>query len=51
MYHNIQSVAAFDNTFFESMIRSCSNRGVEDTICKRIKAMMEGRLIETSLTD
>ncbi|KAK9704100.1 Reverse transcriptase (RNA-dependent DNA polymerase) [Popillia japonica] len=40
---------AFDNTSFKSMIRAASNRGVEDTICKWIKAMLEGQLVETSL--
>lgn len=38
-----------NNNISFKLMRAASNRGVENNICKRIKGMLEGRLIKPSL--
>jgi len=40
---------AFDNTSFKTIITAARERGLEETCCRWIKFMLEGRLIHTSL--
>ena len=40
---------AFDNTSFDAIITAASERGLEETCCRWIRSMLEGRLVHTSL--
>jgi len=40
---------AFDNTSFKTIITAARERGLEETCCRWIEFMLEGRLVHTSL--
>jgi len=40
---------AFDNTSFKTIITAATERGLEETCCRWMKLMLEGRLVHTSL--
>jgi hypothetical protein len=40
---------AFDNTSIEAIITAARERALEETCCRWIKSMLEGRLVHTSL--
>jgi len=40
---------AFDNTSFKTIITATRKRGLEETCCRWIEFMLEGRLVHTSL--
>jgi len=39
----------FDNTSFDAIITAARERGLEETCCRWIRSMLEGRLVHTSL--
>jgi hypothetical protein len=40
---------AFDNTSFKTIITAATEHGLEETCCRWIELMLEGRLVHTSL--
>lgn len=42
---------AFDNTSFESMILAASNRGIDNTTCRWVKAMLQSRQVHATLVN
>ena len=40
---------AFDNTSFDAIIMAAREHGLEETCCRWIRSMLEGRLVYTSL--
>jgi hypothetical protein len=40
---------AFDNTSFNAITKAARQRGLEETCCRWIRSMLEGRLVHTSL--
>ena len=42
---------AFDNTSFNSIIRTARERGIEDTCCRWIGGMLKSRVVFTTMMD
>ena len=40
---------AFDNTSFNAITTAARERGLEETCCRWVRSMLEGRLVHTSL--